>query len=286
MKSRAPKLSAPYQRAEQVEITPELARQWVDGRRKNRTISQVSVDRYAHDMNNGRWMVSGEAIKFDMSGKLIDGQHRLLAVLASGVAITSWVIWGLPEEAMDVMDSGRKRSPGDMLSIRGVASPKNTAACCRWLLVIKYGYTSNKTRGAGTTNDEIIGVLERNPGIPDSIEKSHKSKGLAPSLLAAFHYIGSYKLGKPDEADAFALSFTKGVSSNAFYPDASKDPAIMWRERLIDSPKRSTNGTMDESGLNGTILCWNKYAAHEPQNRSFVIPRSKQCITGLDVDEI
>jgi hypothetical protein len=105
-----------------LEITPRLARQWLDQNKGNRPRKTRAIDAYARDMAAGKWLVTGESIKFGTDGSLKDGQNRLHAVILSGVSIKSWVMFGLDPRVQDVMDAGVKRSNGDQLTIRGVTN--------------------------------------------------------------------------------------------------------------------------------------------------------------------
>ena len=62
-----------------VEITPELAHEWLGFNTHNRNIRQRIVTAYAADMTGGDWQWNGESIKFAEDGTLLDGQHRLAA---------------------------------------------------------------------------------------------------------------------------------------------------------------------------------------------------------------
>lgn len=60
-----------------VDVTPEMAAKWLEGNVLNRPLKQAHVDRLAREMAAGRWRLTHQGIAFDVSGCLIDGQHRL-----------------------------------------------------------------------------------------------------------------------------------------------------------------------------------------------------------------
>ena len=95
-------------RFEQVLVTPSLAERYLKRNSVNRNISQSVVDRYARDMRNGRWEQNGDVIRFDASGSLRDGQHRLTAIVQSGETIKLNVVRGI--DASGHIDSGYKRT--------------------------------------------------------------------------------------------------------------------------------------------------------------------------------
>ena len=67
-------------------ITPKIAEQYLAKNSNNYSrLYKATVDQYAYEMLNGEWIFNGEAIKFNKSGKLVDGQHRLSAIVKSDV---------------------------------------------------------------------------------------------------------------------------------------------------------------------------------------------------------
>ena len=60
-------------------ITPDIAKTMLGENVNNRRISHDNVNMFAREMRNGEWRFNGEAIKFSKDGRLLDGQHRLLA---------------------------------------------------------------------------------------------------------------------------------------------------------------------------------------------------------------
>ncbi|MCI1018193.1 hypothetical protein HWD99_06110 [Microbacterium sp. C5A9] len=108
--------------AEYVFVTPELAVSWlalnIDN---NRNVRKGRINGYVRDIQSDRWVVTGETIKFDAAGRLIDGQNRCQAIVAAGKGAWVLVVRGISEEALVVLDSGAARSTGDMLIITGLA---------------------------------------------------------------------------------------------------------------------------------------------------------------------
>ena len=93
----------------------------------NRPVQDMRVKRLAADMRDGRWLCTAESIKFSADGQLFDGQHRLWAVIDSGIAVWFFVVRGITAEAMTAVDTGKGRSLADFLRMWGVASHFATA---------------------------------------------------------------------------------------------------------------------------------------------------------------
>lgn len=104
-------------------VNPDLAMKWLERNTRNRDLRQNIVERYAADMLAGRWMVTGDAIGFDTSGAIVNGQHRLWAVIESGVTVPMLVTFNLEPEVVKVLDDHLKRKLTDIIKI---AKPGST----------------------------------------------------------------------------------------------------------------------------------------------------------------
>ena len=99
-------------------ITPSQAQQWLDKPAKNRTLSDRRVTLYAHAMQRGDWLLTSQGIAFDEFDTLIDGQHRLHAIVKAGVPIEMLVIRAASNRSQLVLDQGAKRTPHDQIGLR------------------------------------------------------------------------------------------------------------------------------------------------------------------------
>ncbi len=90
---------------------------------RNRRFRGLTVAQYADDLRNGRWEVTLQGIAINTEGKLIDGQHRLSAVVKSGCTVPMMVTWDVNESTH--LDSGLKRNTKDSLIMAGVM-PNNS----------------------------------------------------------------------------------------------------------------------------------------------------------------
>ncbi len=99
-------------------ITPEKALNWLDNANvHNRNVSETHVEQLARDMKNGRWQLTHEGIAFNPYGVLLDGQHRLWAIVMADVPIDMHVWFGISGETLEVINGGRVRSLADRLRL-------------------------------------------------------------------------------------------------------------------------------------------------------------------------
>jgi hypothetical protein len=98
-----------------VQVTPDLARSWLAANTGNRYKRVNHIRSLAADMTAGRWRVTHQGIAFSSKGRLIDGQHRLEAILASGFPVWLTVFTGLDDDMFGALDRGARRSVRDEL---------------------------------------------------------------------------------------------------------------------------------------------------------------------------
>lgn len=103
---------------EYVTVTPDQASQWLEKTAKNRKISQRRVGLYAAAMRRGDWLLTNQGIAIDEFGALIDGQHRLRAIVEAQTPVDLLVIHAAPNKSQLVLDQGLKRMPHDQVGLR------------------------------------------------------------------------------------------------------------------------------------------------------------------------
>lgn len=98
-------------------VTPEVAAMWLTRNcSENRNLSRGRVEELARAILQGQWRLTHQGIAFGENGDLIDGQHRLAAIVRAGVPVQILVTRGLPQSSFSVMDRGWTRSLRDIAS--------------------------------------------------------------------------------------------------------------------------------------------------------------------------
>lgn len=95
--------------AEVMLVTPKMATEWLASHENVRPLSKKRVESLAHDMQTGNWKVTHQGICFDEHDKLIDGQHRLHAVVLSGASVRMLVCRSRGITIHDALDRGTPR---------------------------------------------------------------------------------------------------------------------------------------------------------------------------------
>lgn len=107
-------------KTEIIAVTPAMAKTWLEKNADfNRKVRQGVVERYARDMLNNNWTMTHQGIAFDSKGRLIDGQHRLHAVVAASIPVKMLVLRDVPTAAFDHVDLGYGRTAADVLRAEG-----------------------------------------------------------------------------------------------------------------------------------------------------------------------
>jgi hypothetical protein len=95
-------------------ITPEYASSILESCNKdNRTLRSGWVDQLAAAIKRGEWVTTHQGLAFDESGELVDGQHRLMAVVVAKMPVQMMVSHNVPKSSFSVLDIGMKRSIAD-----------------------------------------------------------------------------------------------------------------------------------------------------------------------------
>lgn len=210
-------------------VTPALAQRWLGTTRKNRNVRAHLVRQYADDMLSGRWLYTADSIKFDTDHALIDGQHRLHAVVLADHPVDLLVATGLHPDAQAVTDTGARRSAGDALTIAGRRDGHVQAAAARLAIRIDRG---EERRRDLVSNAEIQEYAEAHPDLEDAVEIARHYKRDLPIPPSVLTYC-AYRLA-PIDADA-VHTFLSGMAERAL--DGRTDPRFALMRRTEDAAR-------------------------------------------------
>jgi hypothetical protein len=224
--------------------TVDLAKavEWLGVNVNNRRESQSTITRFADAMLRGEWKLNGEAIKFDWNGHLMDGQTRLTAVIRAAetdptVSFRTLVIRNLPPEVKATMDSGRKRTLADNLTMAGEVNTLALAAALNRLHLWEEGETAMRNPSAYLlTYAQAAEMLERMPRIRDAVKIAQSISGrmggfnVNRAVLAACVY--RFHQLEPRDSVAFWTAVADGVGLQ------KTSPMMVLRKTLIANAAR------------------------------------------------
>jgi hypothetical protein len=209
------------------EIGPDEAAVLLEHNSSNRSISANHVARLAGAMQRGEWQFNGDSIKLNGTGRLLDGQHRLLAVIKSGTRHSFLVVEGLSAETQETVDVGRNRTFSDMLALRGEQNTNALATVCRAMWAFERTGVPSLRGGEQTpTPQQLFDVLSRHPEIRVSVREAPRNcPGLTRGQASVLHYL--FSRVDQEDADVFLKQLATGDGIG------SGSPVYALRERLL-----------------------------------------------------
>lgn len=186
-------------------ITPEIAERMLERNIGNRAPNRGCVLKYSRDMLRGAWRMTGDTIKFDTDGLLVDGQNRLSAVVESGATISFLVVRGLEPDARKSTDIGAPRTMAHILNFEGEKNVTTLASIGRNGLLHEKGLLGKTGAAVILSNAEIIQFIADNPETRDAtsfvVARRDLRVLLSPSVMGFMRFI---TLGiDPEKSDLF-----------------------------------------------------------------------------------
>lgn len=142
----------------QLRVTPAKAQEFLAKNINNRPIRNGSIEQLTGIIERGEWRVTHQGLAFDKAGNLLDGQHRLHAIIRANKAVDILVTTGLDQETFAVIDCGRVRSFADRIKL--VEDEYENVAACR--IARAYVFVTS-TRGRLPTVDMLESAYNEMP---------------------------------------------------------------------------------------------------------------------------
>ena len=237
-------------------ITPAMAKEYMTRNLNNRNFQKGVSNLYARLMKEGQWMVNGDAIRFNINGDMVDGQHRLQAVVDSGIPLSTFVIRGLPVEAQLTIDQQKKRTAGDMLAMRGIPNGNQIAAIVR---MVKrwdagernmYGFSGNALM---LSAKEVVTEIEAHPIYTEAGRRAGVAglRTLATTRVTGTMFV-LFERASVSHCEAFFDSLSKGS-------DLSEGSPILTLRRYWINLSRNRRKYNTPVYLMAGVRAWNAY---------------------------
>lgn len=199
-------------------VTPDLARFLLGTSQGNRPLKPIRIARYRRHLAQGEWAMTGQGIIIDSAGHLIDGHHRLTAVIAEKTSAWVLVVFGVDPEAKRHLDQNSVRQPADTLQcVNRVA----VAAALGWLWRESEGGKSGNMPANETPTN-----LEQHPTMVECVHVALKLRFIIPPSL------GGYMVYRTRQANSNkSQEFIEQLASGTLLKDGS--PVLLLRNRLM-----------------------------------------------------
>ena len=240
-------------------ITPRDAEQMLAKNTHNRKVSASNLAAIKNSLTRDEWRLNGEAIKIAADGQILDGQHRLLASVETGIAFETLIVTGLEADTQSTMDTGKSRSIGDVLTLQGYPNGISLAATIAGVIRReKYGMRaavkSSSVYPVSTT--EALERIRKEPTLEDLTRDTKKYGRIGlPGRIAAILF---YEFSALDAEDA------------QFFFDRLWEGDGLERGSAILALRKSLLASTDTKGAANpvylaaiSIKAWNKYRAGE-----------------------
>lgn len=179
-------------------VTPDQAARWLKLSKGNRKLNTKKMSGMVRDLTNMNFPVNGDTVRFDDSGVLIDGHHRLNAIARSGMPLTVLVVRGIPRAAVRTID--QDVTPRTKTYVLGGLRGEKNASELSAIIKLEHKHQSDN-KSADLTSTETVKFLDDNPSLRDSAKfAAEKAKlsdlPIAPRIAGWLHYHLTQKFGE------------------------------------------------------------------------------------------
>lgn len=246
---------------ETVDMTPALAELMMGHNSKNRPITRKKVEQFGRAYKAGDWMFNAQGIIFDRDGALADGQHRLLAIIETGITVPMRVTFGQNPEAFTVLDTGKPRSGADVLKIAGYQYWTNLAAGARVYSIVT---SATPLGNLSITNDAVLEIVRSKPLMAevccDAVRIATRLRAPSAALVAGLYLIRQC-VGNSVKYSDFVDRLAEGTNLS------KRDPILVLREMFVtnsfdvktEAGKPVNSGNKASRICAAVIICWNKW---------------------------
>ena len=240
--------------AKLIDVNPDIAAEYLEKNTMNRNISQITVKRYALAMLAGEWQQNGQTITIAEDGTVLDGQHRLWAVIESGVTVTFLIVYNVSKDAIATIDSGITRTFRHVLQIKG-SKHASTAASLTKLAWIYDHFDAQMS-------DSSAKIVVRNPVLEEYYDENSALIEQAATIAdtGCHHFTRSHMAfciylflrKNPGRAETFAGMLKTGQNLYTGHP------IMTLRTKLIDNLMSKHKLTVRETAA-FYIKAWNAF---------------------------
>lgn len=240
-------------------ITPEMAREILANNPINRNLRKGLVLRYKTDILAGRWLYNGSSIILAKSGRLLDGQHRLTAIVEADMPIDCELITDLDEDVFATIDTGASRTASDVFHIKGYPNAAHLASISRAsMLYLIPGASGMRRTVSNAAIEEFLAVHER---LHDVTRQSLRARGvISPAALGPVMFLATATQAYTPKM----FEFVDGVSLGEGL--VKGDARLALRNELHQWAQRRKGGIQKDFAMTAAAFAWNSYISDTPLN--------------------
>lgn len=223
------------------QVGPDVAEAWLTSSAGNRRLRPRHVRNLASEMTAGTWRAhGGSPIKIDRAGRLIDGHHRLSAVVLCGCSVPMHVLFGVDENAQDAEVAGIGWSNADILERKGIKYSSIVASAGKvvtTLRLIESGRFQSMQSGNNLTPTEIRATLNEGSALEAFVKEAFPyGKNRFPISVSELSGFIFFAHANPSAMNPKASEFIRLLTFGENI--GTGHPAFALRGRMLDSNLR------------------------------------------------
>ncbi|MGW7577613.1 hypothetical protein [Streptomyces sp. NPDC054765] len=248
-----------------VKVTPEIAATFLSRDSVNRRLDMGQVRALTETILRGEWKLTHQGIAFDETGALLDGQHRLHAIIEANTPVEMLVFDGVARDVFPVLDTGKRRSAADTLLSTGAKYLHLLSSTIRHVILFKT-MPNDPWSGARAhvSNDRILAAYNEDRdryGEAVAIGRELSKHLFASQTAAAVGFFVTTDVAPAADIDEWISGLKSGASLDP------GDARLALREVPRDTQKRGSKrrmGMRDQVAI--YIKAWNSWV--EPEKAS------------------
>ena len=213
-------------------------------------VNKAHLDALTRDIVARRWMANPQPICFSASGRLVNGRHRLMAVMAAHLPIAVSVVRGVAEDAYATYDLQKKRAP--QVSTLGPAFGDEALVAAMANLLWREERRRPNTQSRTATAAEIQQILADYPRLRELRGLARRMVGMARASV-----IGYFAFVVERDNPALASVFLNGLETGADLPRGH--PILALRTTLLRLRGESAS---QEQQMAALLDGWRRFKLH------------------------
>jgi hypothetical protein len=212
-------------------ITPEIAKEYLQKNTENyRYLNRNRVISYARDIELGKWEFNGESIKFNKSGILVDGQHRLAAIVKANVPVKMLVVYDVDDD-VKIYDIAQARTITQIAKASGLGGDvANNSVMSAASILLASDWKTNKIAKGQAINYVAEHAEDFSEAIKISRQGANHGIGKKAACIALIYCM--IRLGKYKDT---MYQFFGIVNSGFSIEGRDCTPAIVLRNFMIST---------------------------------------------------
>ena len=195
-----------------VDLSPPIAESWLTQcNTHNRKLVEAHAERLAGEMKADRWQLNHQGIAFSENRVLLDGQHRLWAVVLSGCTVPMRVFFNEQANSIGTIDAIRARTNDEIITLSGGLGlvTKSELATLRAMLTSM----NTQQRLASGQEAELLARHRDAVNFAQEILPAGRFRGVATAVTRGVLARASYS-ASPDKLRHFADALRSGIASS------------------------------------------------------------------------